>query len=149
MNRKYLQRSVLIGAMLVLAGCSTSSPSHYISPRITGRVVDAKSGQPVETVQVRTIGNNERAQAADTAKGAERMTRTSAFDTKPDGTFVIPSEKEVAFFRAVGWYSVTLSFEHPAYYKTVKTYMPKNATNSASGEPWIQTGDISVDPLPK
>jgi len=151
MNTKtiYSCRVALITLVSILAGCTTSSPSQYISPRITGRVIDTKTGQPIENVQVRRRGNDERTPSPESAKGGEQMTRSSAAYTKPDGSFIIASESEVAFLRAVGWYSVTLSFEHPAYYKTAKSYTPKNSTNSPAGEPWIQAGDIPMDPLSK
>ena len=52
MNTKtiYSCRVPLITLVSILAGCTTSSPSHYISPRITGRVIDTKTGQPIENV---------------------------------------------------------------------------------------------------
>ena len=148
-KNKFWFRLALLPFAFVLHACSTSSPSHYISPRVTGRVIDAKSGQPIENVDVRRTSNDERTQSLESPKGGEKIAKNSSVSTARDGSFVIASERDLAFFRAAGWYSITLSFEHPDYYKTIKSYIPKNSTNTASGEPWIQAGAISMDPLPK
>src|ERR1051325_4672323 len=76
-----------LAVAFVFAGCSTTSPSHYTSPRITGRVIDAKSGAPIEGVQVRKIGNQEPARSLESAKGGEQMVKNFSVSTGGDGSF--------------------------------------------------------------
>ena len=134
---------------LFLAGCQSNSPSHYVSPRVTGRVLDAQTHQPIPDVQVRRISANESLRELDTPKGGQMMEKAPVVRTGPDGAFALDSVTALAFFRKIGWYSVTLSFEHPHYERFVTTYTLKDATNSASGEPWVKAKDILMFPIAK
>jgi hypothetical protein len=133
--------------VLLLTGCQTHSPSQYISPRVTGRVVDAQTHRPIADVQVRRVSSGENLDGLDAPKGGQMMANAPVVRTGADGTFVLDSVTDLAFFRKVGWYSVTLSFEHAHYERFVTTYTIKDATNSPSGEPWLQAKDILLIPL--
>jgi hypothetical protein len=134
---------VILGcALFTVTGCK--SASHYISPRVEGRVLDARSRQPVENVVVKRLSDNE--QGDEPAKGGQALLPTDSVRTGPDGAFDLRSLKAVAFFRGLSWLSVSLSFEHPAYQTVKKTYTFSNATSSAAGEPLVQAGDILLEP---
>ena len=123
-------------------GCKSRSPSQYVSPRVTGRVVDAQSLQPISNVQVRRIeGSSDRS-----AKGAQRLEQSASVRTREDGTFTLESERDLAFLRQVYWFSITLSFGHPDYVSLQKTFNSNIAKNTPSGEPLIEAGDISMEP---
>lgn len=87
---------------LCLAGCQTNSPSQYVSPRVTGRVLDAQTHQPVADVQVSRVSANEDLRALDVPKGGQAMETAPAVRTGADGTFVLDSERSLTFFRRSG-----------------------------------------------
>jgi len=136
-------------AALLQAGCQTSSPSQYISPRVTGRVLDGQTHQPVAGVQVKRVTAGENLQGIDTPRGGKAMEKNPAVRTGADGTFVLDSERALTFFRRGGWYSVTLSFQHPDYERFLTTYTLKDATTTPEGEPLVKAKDILLFPLEK
>lgn len=131
---------------LALAGCKSASPSQYISPRITGRVLDARTQQPIEGVQVwRLTPPDPNVDPA--LKGGQVMQQqAAAVRTRSDGTFVLVSERNLAVFRRLGWYSVSLTLAHPSYERLTTEFTLANATNTASGEPLVRAGDIQLQP---
>ena len=133
---------------LGLASCKSSSPSQYVSPRITGRVLDAKTQQPIQGVQVRRLVPNQEPGADQVVKGGERMDQLSAVRTDRDGAFVLVSEKNLALFQRLGWYSVNLTFAHPGYEHLTTEFTLANATNTPGGEPLVRAGDIHLQPKP-
>ena len=136
-------------AALLLAGCQTYSPSQYLSPRVIGRVLDARTRQPIPDVLVRRFRSDENLRGLDTSKGGQAMAQAPAVRTGPDGTFVLDSERNLAFLRKVGWYSVTLSFQHARYERFVTTYTLKDATKTSNGETLVKAKDILLVPLAK
>ena len=140
-----LQLTGLI-SVCALIGCVSSSPSQYVSPRITGRVLDAQSKQPIAGVNVKRVSPYQAPGADDAKKGAQIMGQASTIRTDSNGTFVLDSERDLTLFRNVGWYSASVSFEHPAYQQLVTTYTLTNATITANGEPLVSAGDILLRP---
>jgi hypothetical protein len=130
-------------------GCKSTSPSQYISPRVEGRVLDAQSHQPIKDVQVRRHAADDNYRAEDPPKGAEMIKKAPAVRTAPDGTFVLDSVRDIALLQTIGWYSLNLTFQHPAYERFFTNYTLAKATNTASGEPLVKTGDILLVPLAK
>lgn len=131
----------------LLAGCGHFAISQYISPRVTGRVVDAQTRQPLAGVDIRRVGQAMIANGGDLPKGGQVMERPAPVVTGPDGTFVVDSQRAFAIFRSVGWYNVALSFEREGYLQTSTNFTLSNSTNTASGEPWVQAGDVPLQPL--
>jgi hypothetical protein len=131
-------------AALALAGCKSVSP--YISPRITGRVVDARTRQPVADVQVRRMSARPPVNPDQPLKGGQAMERPAPILTGADGCFVLSSERALAFFRTLGWYSVTVAFERAGYEGEVTNFTVANATNTSAGEPLVPAGDILLSP---
>jgi hypothetical protein len=140
-------------AVLILAcglwGCKSYSPSQYIAPRVEGRVLDSQSRQPLKDVRVQRVNPDQSYRIDDPPKGGQMMEKTPAVRTAADGTFVLDSERSLALVRELGWYSVSLSFTHPAYERFTTNYTLAQATNTASGEPLVKTGDIRLIPLAK
>jgi hypothetical protein len=143
---RFVRLSLLLGACALLA---CKSDSQYISPRVEGRVVDAQSHQPIGNVQVRRLSSNESYRVMDPPHGGEMMEKAPAVRTAPDGGFIMDSERDFAPLSKVGWYSVNLSFQHPAYQGCMMTYTVADATNTAKGEPLVKAGDIQLIPLSK
>ncbi len=148
MRRTLSELSASVGLMLVctLAGCKTDSPSHYVSPRIIGRVLDAATQQPINGVEVKRVVPDYEAGTLDQVKGGETLQRMQPARSAADGAFNLDSQKSVALFREIGWFDVEISFVHRGYEHFVTNYTPRMATNLPSGEPVIHTGDILMTP---
>lgn len=146
-----LKAALLVGAVAaaILAGCKSSSPSQYISPRVEGRVLDAQARQPLEGVRVRRVAPGFAPSVDQAPKGSQIMERTPVVRTRPDGTFSMDSQRDLELFGRTGWYSVTLAFERAGYQPFTTNYTLVNATNTPSGEPLVLTGDILLAPRSK
>jgi hypothetical protein len=138
-----------VTAACLLGGCKSASPSQYISPRVEGRVLDSQSHQPIKDVQVRRLAGDESYRAEDPPKGGERLQKAPAVRTAADGTFVLDSVRDFALLQTLGWYSLNLSFQHPAYERFFTNYTMASATNTVKGEPLVRTGNILLTPLAK
>jgi len=130
---------------VALAATGCQSAPHYISPQIQGRVLDSASHQPIEGVEVRRVSPDDSSRAGQ-AKGGEKIGKGAAVYTDADGSFVLDSQRDLAFIRKSGWFSVNLSFRHNSYESLIITYMPRQATNNVAGEPLIKAGDIYLRP---
>jgi hypothetical protein len=138
------QSSLVVLGLLWAAGTGCESPSQYVSPRITGRVLDELTGQPIPEVRVQRWYQNYGVGSMDTKKGGKGLEQQPFVLTGRDGTFVLKSERSVAFFRELGWYPVTLSFAHRKYESATFSYAEAPATNLPSGEPLVRTGDTRL-----
>jgi hypothetical protein len=128
---------------LAFGGCKASSPTPYVSPRVTGRVIDSQTRQPIKGVKVRraTLGQESDPQSA---KGAEVMGKAPAIRTAADGTFLLASERSLSPFLRGGWYSVSIAFEHTEYIRYRTNYSLKHAILTPKGEPVVNAGDIPL-----
>ena len=144
-----LRRETLALALATLTTLATGckhSLSQYIAPRVTGTVLDAGTHQPVSGVQVHRLGDNPPPAPGEIPRGAETLKRTPGERTRADGTFVLASKRDLAIIRRVKWYSTTLSFTHPRYQELTRSYVATNATETSSGEPWVNAGDVLLSP---
>lgn len=136
----------LLAAGLLL-GCQSYSPTPYVSPRVTGRLVDASTREPIPRVEVRRLSAGDLPPSGEPAKGAQLLGQDKAIRSGPDGRFVLESVRDLTLLRHVSWYDVTVSFEHPGYDRLVTNYRPAQATNTAKGEPVVDAGDIALKPV--
>jgi hypothetical protein len=132
-----------------LVGCMSGGPSEYVSPRVTGRVLAADTRQPLANVTVRRVKTGQPATVGEMGHGAQVLESDPTVRTDRQGCFVLPSVREVALLKHHGWYAVTLSFEHARYAVSQAEYTLGHSTNTPSGEPWVQAGDILLHPLSK
>lgn len=130
-----------------VAGCQSTSPSQYISPRVEGRVLDAGTRQPIRGVTMRRVVSGEDVAPGEIPKGAQALAQAPDVRTGNDGVFALASERNLQLFRRSGWFSVTISFKHAGYASLMTNYTLANATNAAGGEPLVKTGDILLVPL--
>ncbi len=135
----------LIAALAL--GCKTESVSQYIAPRVEGRVLDARSGQPLRNVKVQRISPGDTYRESEPSKGAALLQTPPAVRSGADGRFILQSERDFAVVFKRGWYSITLSFQLPSYETLTKNYTLADSTNTPAGEPLILTGDIPLNPL--
>ena len=145
----YLNRALAVAmATLTLVGCQSASPSRYSSPRITERVLNAQTQQPIPGVQVRRLTPQD--PSVDQAiKGGQNLDKSPAVRTDSEGRFVLVSQKQFALFSRLGWYSVNVAFTHPSYERLTTEYTLVNATNTSHGEPLVAAGNSPLQPKPK
>ena len=139
--------SFLLMVAFALAGCQSTSHSPYIAPRITGRVLDAETRQPLANVKIKRVEPDESPNADRTAKGGQRIEQSRVPQTDRDGRFILESERDLTLFRSASWYSVTISFEREGYLRFQTNYSSANVTSrSPKGEPLVNAGDIVLRP---
>ena len=139
----------LLILLCALAGCKTYSPSVYVAPRVTGRVLDQQTRLPLQGVRVMHITSEESPPSQDSPKGGRQLDQTPMGRSGADGTFELASQRSLSLLQQGGWYSVTLAFEHARYERFVTSYTLANSTNTAKGEPLVNTGDILLIPRTK
>ena len=141
----------VLSAAVLFAGCQSSPVlnSQYISPRVTGRVVDAATGQPIRNVSIRRLTPGQSLAANPPTAGDQSLERTQALKTDRDGRFDLDSERDLTLFRQAGWYSVTLAFTHRGYERFTTNYTLANAAIAPSGEPMVNAGNILLQPVSK
>jgi hypothetical protein len=111
-------RYLTLIAVAVVAGCKSTSPSQYISPRVEGRVLDVQTHQPIEAVKVQRLTADESYRVEDAPKGGQLMERAPSVAAGKDGRFILESDRAFALLRRLGWYAVSISFEHPAHQRS-------------------------------
>jgi len=131
------------------AGCQSYSPSQYVSPRVTGRVLDAQSREPLKNVQVQRASSGRDVTVGEAPKAGQVMEKPTPITTRSDGTFVLNSVQDLVLFRKTHWSSVKVSFECGGYQWMVTNFSAANANQTASGEPVVNSGDILLNPVAK
>ena len=146
-----MHRSVAIClAAFVLVGCESLPFSPFISPRVTGRVLDADTRQPVADVTVKSGAQAAGHSSAMPPKGGELLMAQPPERTDHDGRFTLQTERVLTPFRGAGWLSVQLLFERSGYERFRTNFSTLNLrTNTVNGEPLLDAGDIFLHPVPK
>jgi hypothetical protein len=140
----WLRGWLFCGLLVAVVGCK--SISQYVSPQVEGRVLDARSRQPIKGVRVARLSSQDQAAAMQPPKAGQAMLPSDSVQTAADGQFRLPSLKDLGIFRKLNWYSVTVSFEHSFYLPETTTYTISSVTNSASGVPTLKLGDVLLAP---
>jgi hypothetical protein len=140
---RVLTLAVLAGA---LVGCKSYSPSQYVSPRVTGRVLDARTRAPLPDVTVRRIDSDGGERNFTPQHGGEMMMQSPGVRSRPDGTFVLEAVRDLSPLHHIHWYSVSLSFERSGYDRLLTNYSRTSAISTPDGAPLITAGDILLQP---
>ena len=141
---------VLCFATLALAGCESHPFSVQVSPRLTGRVLAADTGQPIADVKIRNIDQPSDQSSTMPSKGGKLIQAAPDIRTDRDGRFVLETQRVLAPFSGAGWFSVQLSFEHAGYERYLTNFSYLNlGTNSVNGEPGLSAGNILMQPVAK
>ena len=141
-----ITRFAILIAICAVLGCKTHSPSQVVSPGVAGRVVDARTHEPIKDVKVRRESANDDRRSTEPVKGAQLMQQAPVARTETDGTFTLPCIRDLVVFRSVGWYVLSISFEHPKYGRSTAIFTPAQATNDLNGDPLIKAGDVALVP---
>src|SRR5262245_54042106 len=100
-------RGLTCAALIAISsGCKTHSPSQIVSPKVIGRVVDARTLQPIEGVKVRREDSSQKPGPGEAQKGGQAIAQPPLVRTKEDGTFSLDCVRDLAIFRSVGWFVV-------------------------------------------
>jgi hypothetical protein len=145
----YLKLSPWLSLAVLWAGCQSSPVlnSQYISPRVTGCVLDAVSSQPIRNVSIRRLAPGQSLTTNPPAVGDQSLERMHALRTDADGRFDLDSERDLTLFRRAGWYGVTLAFTHKGYERLLTNYTLASAVIAPSGEPVVNAGNILLQPV--
>ena len=141
---RYTGFLLFILVALILTGCKSSTLAPYVSPKVTGRVIDTQTRQPIKDVKVRRLIPDQEPNVLNDVKGGQVLAKAPAVRTAADGTFDLASERSLAPFQRGGWYSVSLAFEHPGYFRYVTNYTLRHAVRTPKGEPLVNAGDIPL-----
>ena len=135
---------------LALVGCESMPFSPFISPRVTGRVLAADTGQPLAGVVVKSGAQARGYRGAMPPRGGELLMTKAPVRTDGDGRFTLDTERVLTPFRGTGWFSVQLLFERAGYERFQTNYSRLNlSTNALAGEPLLNAGDIPLHPAAK
>jgi hypothetical protein len=95
---------------------------------------------------VQRLTPDQDAGADEAMKGGQLIAQAPAVRTGSNGKFILESERDLALFRNVSWYSVSLAFDHSGYERFVTNYTLIDATITPGGEPLVKAGDILLRP---
>lgn len=141
---------VLCLAALAVTGCKSHPFSVAVSPRLTGRVLAADTGQPIADVKVKNIDQSDGVNHTVPPKGGERMLAKPIVYTDQDGRFVLETERVLSPFGGTAWFAVRLSFEHAGYERYLTNYSYLNlGTNFSNGQQGLDAGNIRLRPAGK
>ena len=129
---------------LAAAGCKSVVGSTYVSPRVTGRVLSAQTHQPIYNVRVKRVNPSSSRNFDDPPKGGQWLEVAGTWTDKQGG-FVLDAEKDLTIIRHQVWYSVTVAFQKQGYVTLRTNFTLKSATNSPSGVPVVNAGDILLN----
>jgi len=105
-----------------------------------------KPGSQSRGVQVQRLTADQDPSAGETMKGGQIIAQAPAVRTGSNGRFVLDSERDLALFRKLGWYSVSVAFDHSGYERFVTNYTLIDAMVMPTGEPLVKAGDILLRP---
>jgi hypothetical protein len=146
MNRSLM----LCAAALALAGCQSMPFSPLVSPRVTGRVLDADTRQPLRGVAIKSGTEANRSNSAMPPRGGELMIAAAPIYTRGDGSFALRTQRVLTPFRSSGWFSVRLLFERTGYEPFRTNCSSLNlGTNTPANDSVLSMGDIVLHPARK
>jgi hypothetical protein len=132
-----------LALVLFLGGCQGWSVSQCVSPRVTGRVVDSETRQPLENVEVQRVAARTRQAGSSPPKGGQLMQDVPRIVlTSADGSFSLDAIYSVAVFRVLSWSSVDVQFRFPGYLALTTNFTPSVVSFSPDGGPLVNTGVI-------
>lgn len=139
--------TVLIAIVALVSGCSSTKLSSYISPRLTGTIVDAQTGKPIKGAKIQRLLNTGGVTDPAQLKGAQLIEATPPVRSDELGRFVVDSARDLSPFDHSGWWSVTIRYMAEGYATAVNLYGVEQSTNSPSGEPQVNAGVVKLQPF--
>jgi len=134
--------SMMVALMSLCAfiGCKTDSPLPYVSPRVTGCLLDSQSHRPIAGVLVQRLLPGQDFDGEVAAHGGEMLQQPPPAWTGTNGTFLLEAKRDL--LGRHGWYRVRISYSRAGYVTLVTNYTMANAALSSNGLPVVSAGDI-------
>jgi protocatechuate 3,4-dioxygenase beta subunit len=136
----------LAGLTVLITGCESFVTQGYVSPRVTGRVLDAATRAPLRNASVRRWADsaNPGSYSYMPPRGGEMLMTPGAALTDHTGHFKLAAE-QVAL-GVVSIISMEFEFRCSGYQTLVTNFPSSLITNTASkGPPTIIAGDILLE----
>lgn len=133
----------LAGFAVLLTGCQSFVAQGYVSPRVTGRVLDAATLAPLAQVSIRRMNNGEERGSYSNLPqhGGELIMARDIVRTRSDGRFTLAAE-EIAL-GVVSPMTVRLELQCARYHTLVTNFPASLVTSPApKGPPVLNAGDI-------
>ena len=127
-----------------LTSCKVGPLGPYTSPRITGQVFAADSGEALADVKV-TRGRREKP-SMEQPKGGELLMQKTPVMTDENGRFTLDSERVLSVFRGSGWNQVRLTFEKDGFERLRTNYCASLVTNAPGNELFLDVGSVLLQP---
>lgn len=138
------------GALLLLAGCGTvTGPNQqYDAPAVSGRVVDAVTGQPIKSVRVSRLTTRPEAMDPFLKTAGQQMIADTPVRTGADGTFYLKALRSAyLIFSPSSSLSLTLSAEHSRYQTLITNLdLVKIKADKTDRGPEVKTGELRLQP---
>ena len=83
-------------------GCKSAGLTHYVSPRVEGRVIDSNSHLPVQDVMVRRLASDESYRTVAPSNAGPSTENAAAVRTGSDGKFAFGSKRNSFSRRLIG-----------------------------------------------
>ena len=143
------QLSFFLLAATLLCGCgSLSGPSvTYTAARMSGRITDSVTGEPVPNAMVgRTLWTHRHATGGFLKAAEEQVLRQDFANSDADGRFVLP-EQRVALLFSLGETrpNLRLAVSHSRYTSWTTNY-PVSALDKDPNRPSLDTGSLLLVP---
>lgn len=139
---------VFVGLSVCVLGCSSNDKTlgKYTSPRIKGRVVDAKTGVPLERVIVHRNPSSKNSSPADRPHGAQAQSSREVAYSDKNGQYSFPSKKTLSIGGDKTWSGLQLRFVRSDYI-TLTTNFVNKGDSRTNGVPFLELGEIELRPL--
>ena len=135
---------------LLLAGCQWVGFNNNVTPQVCGRVLDAKTRQPLPNVKVLRVMHGQGQNSTTPVNGAQLLQQERPVKTDAGGGFIYPSHSYMTLLSQARWWSLKLSFRAAGYSAVQTNFTLVNVnTNLPDGTPVVDAGEILLEPLPK
>jgi hypothetical protein len=140
--------ATLAVTVLLLAGCGSLKGPHqqYTSPAVSGRVLEAATGQPLKGARVSRLTSRPEADDPFLKTAGEQLIADSPIITGTDGTFYIPAVRAAyLLFGPSGSLTLTLRAEHSGFLTlTTNLDLVKIKSEKTERGPEVRAGDLRL-----
>jgi hypothetical protein len=139
---------LLLVAVAGLAGCHSVGLFDSTTPRLTGRVLNADTGQPLSGVKIVRLLPGQSPNTGSPPYGAQLLLQGRPVLSAADGSFAVSGTKYMTFLKPPGQWSARLMLQATHNDMQVTNFTAADAAvNSATNPRVMNVGDVRL--LPK